>query len=92
MIDNELFVVTVATVPVAVYKIEGVENEQVRPGEDKPRFHYRGTLLHRVYPGLVDRPLSPAVPVQYKDRVRQIMSSRIKVVSGGPIGYLNAGS
>lgn len=92
VIDNELFVVTVATVPVAVYRIEGVEDEQVRPGEDNPRFHYSGTLLHRVYPGLVDRPLSPSVPVQYKDRVRQIMSSRIKVVSGGPIGYLNAGS
>ncbi|OZC42480.1 hypothetical protein CH286_25255 [Rhodococcus sp. WWJCD1] len=92
VIDNELFVVTVATVPVAVYKIEDVESEQVRSGEDKPRFHYSGTLLHRVYPGLVDRALSPAVPVQYKDRVRQIMSSRIKVVSGGPIGYLNAGS
>lgn len=90
VIDNELFAVTIASVPVAVYKIDGVEDEHVRPGEDRPRYHYRGTLLHRSHPGMSDLPLSPAVPVQYQDQVRQIMSSRIKVVSGGPIGYLGS--
>lgn len=92
VIDNELFAVTIASVPVAVYKIDGVEAELVRRGEDRPRFHYRGTLLHRSHPGMSDLQLSPAVPVQYQDQVRQIMSSRIKVVSGGPIGYLGVDS
>lgn len=90
LIDNELFAVTIASVPVAVYKIDGVEDKRVRRGEDRPRYHYRGILLHRSHPGMSDLPLSPAVPVRYQDQVCQIMSSRIKVVSGGPIGYLGA--
>lgn len=90
VIGNELFAVTIASVPVAVYKIDGVEDERVRRGEDRPRFHYRGILLHRSHPGMPDLPLSPAVPVRYRDQVRQIMSSRIKVLSGGPIAYLGS--
>lgn len=90
VLDNELLTVTVATIPVAVYQIDGVEGEKRYPGESRSRFHYTGSLLHRVHPGVLDLPLSPGVPARYRDQVRQIMSSRIKVVSGGPIGYLGA--
>lgn len=87
VLDNELFAVTVSTVPVAVYGVHEHLESIYREGEDKPRHRYAGVLLGRVYPGMAARTL-PHTPGHLRDRVEQIMASRIKVSSGGPIGYL----
>jgi hypothetical protein len=85
--DNELFVVTVATFPVAVYRITGQEKSFTPRDEDSPRQHYNGKLLARVGRGMVPGPREP-MPGYLRPLVHQIMSSRISVNSGGPIGYL----
>lgn len=87
VLDNELFAVTVATFPVAVYRIFGLEASRTRADEDAQRHHYAGQLLARVTPGMIVRWREP-IPGHLRARVDQIMSSRITVASGGPIGYL----
>jgi hypothetical protein len=89
VLDNQLFVVTVATFPVAVYQITGYEASYTRPDEDQPRHHYAGTLLARVTPGMVARLCEP-MPGHLWRLVEQVMESRITVNSGGPIGYLES--
>ncbi|MGV9336960.1 hypothetical protein [Nocardia sp. NPDC003726] len=85
ILDNELFAVTVATVPVAVYAITALEDAFHPLGEPEIRHKFAGDLLARW-----NQPVTPDVDSRLRDRVQQIMSSRISVSSGGPIGYLNA--
>lgn len=82
---NELFAVTISTIPVAVYRITAVDDQMYRDDEDKPRFRYAGELLsmwpsQQIRKGTSYNGLATLV--------QQIMSSRIAVSSGGPIGYL----
>ncbi len=87
VVDNELFVVTVATFPVAVYRILERADSVTRPDEDVPRHHYAGQLLARIRPGMaVAYPQN--TPGHLRLMAQQIMNSRIVVTSGGPIGYL----
>jgi hypothetical protein len=89
VLDNELFVVTVSTFPVAVYRILDRVASKVREGEVEFHHHYSGQLLARVYPGLA--PVFPrATPAPLHNLARQIMGSRIAVPNGGRIGYLEA--
>lgn len=89
VLDNELFVVTVSTFPVAVYRIVGLVASKVREGEIEFHHHYSGQLLARVYPDLV--PVFPqATPGHLHGLARQIMRSRIAVSRGDRIGYLGA--
>jgi hypothetical protein len=87
VLDNELFAVTVANFPVAVYRISGVEDSYTRSDEDSPRQHYAGQLLARISPAMVASRREP-MPGHLRPLVNQIMASRITVASGGPIGYL----
>jgi hypothetical protein len=89
VMDNELFVVTVSTFPVAVYRIVDRVASKVREGEVEFHHHYAGQLLARVYPDLVPV-FSQATPAHLHRLARQIMGSRIAVSSGGRIGYLEA--
>jgi hypothetical protein len=87
VVDNELFAVSVATFPVAVYRILGTAGSITRADEDTPRHHYAGQLLARVHPGMeVTYPQD--TPGHLRGLAKQIMHSRIVVSSGGPIGYL----
>jgi|GEM_PF-1890715 len=102
VIDNQLYAVTVSTIPVAVYNIRGVIGSYQRTTESGSRYHFDGTLLAR----LGDGPryaanhaahgitTNPLIHVNSNDslhdRVQTIMNSRITVNSGGPIGYLEA--
>jgi hypothetical protein len=88
ILDNELFAVTVSTIPVAVYQITGHAGTLTREDEDTPRHKYSGKLLARVYPGMPRPRVLGTMPGHLRTAVEQIMSSRIKVSSGGPIGYL----
>ncbi|WP_446225015.1 hypothetical protein ACTWPB_07850 [Nocardia sp. IBHARD005] len=84
VLDNELFAVTVATIPVAVYAISALEDTYQDQG-DETRHRFTGDLLARW-----GEPLTPDIDPRLKERAEQIMSSRISVSSGGPIAYLNA--
>ncbi|MFG1802433.1 hypothetical protein ACGFI4_20025 [Micromonospora carbonacea] len=87
ILGNVLMAVTLATIPVAVYRITGQIGEKYRDGEDAPRHHYAGQLLARVHPGM-HRTYPQSTPGHLRDLAKQIMKSRIAVSSGGPIGYL----
>lgn len=87
VLDNELFAVTVATFPVAVYQIVGHNESHTRPDEEAPRHHFVGRLLGRISPGMVATYREP-MPGYLRPLVERIMASRIMVSSGGPIGYL----
>lgn len=87
ILDNELFVVTLATFPVALYRITQRLDTITRAGEDRPRHQYEGQLLARVHPGM-QSVLSRDTPGYLRKPAQQVMSSRIAVASGGPIGYL----
>ncbi|MGI5236471.1 hypothetical protein [Dactylosporangium sp. CA-139066] len=87
VLDNVLLAVTLATFPVAVYRVTNRVNEKYREGEDQPRHHYAGQLLARVHPGMQAEHLKNA-PGHLRELAKQIMASRITVSSGGPIGYL----
>ena len=89
VLDNQLFTVTVSTVPVAVYRVSTHLGSIYREGEDQPRHHYGGTLLALIHPGIAEIKVLPDTPDHLRDRVEQIMSSRIEVSSGGPIAYLH---
>lgn len=90
VLGNELFAVTVATFPVALYRITGHLRSFTREGEKHQRHHYEGQLLARVHPGMKIR-LEADIPEHLKNPTRQVMESRIVVSSGGPIGYLKPG-
>jgi hypothetical protein len=87
VIDNELLAVTVATVPVAIYRILGKADTIVRPDETTPRHAFTGQLLGRIHPGL-NTTFPQNTPGHLRSIARQIMNSAISVTSGGPIGYL----
>lgn len=87
VVNNELFAVTVATFPVAVYRILKLQASETRPDEPTARHHYAGQLLARVTRGMVVGYRDP-MPGHLRSLVTQIMASRIVVSSGGPIGYL----
>lgn len=87
VMDNVLFAVTVATYPVAVYRIIGHNASYTRPDEDTPRQHFAGRLLARISPEMVTTRREP-MPGHLRPLVDRIMASRITVSSGGPIGYL----
>lgn len=90
VLDNELFAVTVSTIPVAVYQITGHSDPFVRPGETAPRYQYEGQLLARIHPGMGSPTVRKNTPGHLRKLAEQIMNSRITVSSGGPIGYLEA--
>lgn len=91
VVDNELLVVTVATFPVALFRILEHVDSIVRPDEPRPRHKFSGELLGRVYPDMAqDLPLG--TPGHLREMAKQIMNSRISVNSGGPIGYLEPDS
>ncbi|WP_188830547.1 hypothetical protein [Nocardia camponoti] len=85
VLDNELFAVTVATIPVAVYAISALGDPYQEQGDVETRHRFTGDLLARW-----GEPLTPDIDPRLKERTEQIMSSRISVSSGGPIAYLNA--
>ena len=87
VLDNELLVVTVATFPVAVYRIVGKAKTIVRPDETTSRHAFTGQLLGRVHPTMATT-FPQDTPGHLRMMARQIMDSRITVDSGGPIGYL----
>lgn len=87
VIDNELLAVTVATFPVAVYRIIDRSDTIVRPGEATPRHAFRGQLLGRMQPG-ASIVFPQGTPGHLCAMAKQVMSSGISVNSGGPIGYL----
>lgn len=87
VVDNELFAVTVATFPVAVYRILSRVTSITRADEDTPRHHYAGQLLARVHPGM-EITVPQDTPGHLRGLAKQIMASRIVVSSGGPVGYL----
>lgn len=89
VIDNELFVVTVATFPVALYRVTGRTGSVTRADEETPRHRYGGQLVARVHPGMAVTYLQDA-PGHLRLMAKQIMTSRIVVSSGGPIGYLES--
>jgi hypothetical protein len=89
VVDNELFVVTVGTFPVALYRITERLSTKVREDEDRPRHCYGGQLLARVHSG-IQNTFAKDMPGYLQERARQVMNSRIVVSSGGPIGYLDA--
>ena len=60
VVDNELFAVTVATFPVAVYRILEIAGNITRADEDTRRHHYAGQLLAGSTPAW--RPPSPRTP------------------------------
>jgi hypothetical protein len=88
VLDNELFAVTVATFPVAVYRITDHLESLTREDEELPRQHFGGQLLARVSPGMHVSRRRP-FPGHLEQLVDTIMASRITVSSGGPIGYLD---
>lgn len=87
VIDNVLFVVTVATFPVALYRVTGEAKQIVRPDETVPRYHFTGQLLARVSAEMAPT-FNGQAPGHLQPIAKQIMNSRITVTSGGPIGYL----
>lgn len=87
VIDNELFAVTVATFPVALYRITELVDSVIWDGEETPRHHYAGQLLARVHPGM-SLTYAADIPENLRLMAKQVMGSRIIVSSGGPIGYL----
>jgi hypothetical protein len=91
VVDNELLAVTVATFPVAVYRILGKAKTIVRADETTSRHAFTGQLLGRVHPGM-STTFPQDTPGHLHQMARQIMNSRIAVSSGGPIGYLEPGT
>lgn len=89
VLDNEVFAVTVATVPVAVYRITDHVGTYVQPGENRVRHHYAGQLLGRLS-GDLEPDVRQNTPPALRELARQILSSRIRTSSGGPIAYLGA--
>lgn len=85
--DNVLFAVTVSTFPVAVYAITDRIDSFQRAGEAWLRHHFAGDLLARAHPRMVAT-YRQDVRGDLRELARQIMTSRIAVDSGGPIGYL----
>lgn len=90
VLNNELFAVTVSTIPVAVYRITGHSEPFFRSGKVAPRYKYEGQLLGRVHPGMGTPVIRQDTPGHLRQLAAQIMTSRITVSSGGPIGYLEA--
>lgn len=87
--DNQVLAVTVATVPVAVYRITDHVDTYTRPDENRPRHHYAGQLLGRLGADLEPR-MRQDTPGDLRALARQILTSRIRTSSGGPIAYLGA--
>ncbi|CAD6015962.1 hypothetical protein [Agreia sp. COWG] len=87
VVDNQLFVVTVAEFPVALYMINHLIETMTRDHENRPRHHYSGRLLARVHAGM-STSFAADLPADLLDTATQVMNSRIRVSSGGPIGYL----
>lgn len=89
IVANQLYVVTVATYPVALYEITGHSKTVVLPGETSPRHGFSGRLLARIRPGLTLH-VTAGLDANLHAAAHQIMTSRVIVQSGGPIGYLTA--
>lgn len=87
VLDNVLFTVTVATIPVAVYALRALAGTHQRPGEKWLRYHFDGTLLARMHRG---QAISYAENTSADLRVlaQTIMSTRVSANSGGPLAYL----
>lgn len=94
IIDNLLYAVTVATIPVCVYAITGINDTQQRGTEKGQRYRFDGQLLARLTPDANSEIPTATYQIGNTDRlyqrVVQIMGSRISVTSGGPIAYLDS--
>jgi hypothetical protein len=90
---NQLFSVTIATFPTAVFSVSRADERDGLPAsirvahENFARHRYNGTLLARIRR---DRSLwiADGLPEDVEAPVRQIMRSRVYTKSGGPIAYL----
>ena len=88
VIYNELFAVTIAEFPVALYLLHEHVDHRRFGDEGFDRHHFAGTLLARLDADLeLDIRPSPALS---ESDIRTIMASRIRTSSGGPVGYLEA--
>lgn len=87
VLENVLFTVTVATIPVGVYALHALAGTHQRPGEKWLRYHFNGTLLARMHRG---QTISYAenTSADLRALARTIMSSRVSASSGGPLAYL----
>lgn len=90
ILDNELWAVTVSTIPVAVFQITDHLDQTDPSAGDLNRHRYGGKLLARMHPGLGEVKVRESTPGHLRAGVAQIMKSRIEVSSGGPIGYLTS--
>lgn len=87
VLDNQLWATCVATVPVAVYVIDGLEESMTRPDETRLRHHYAGRLIGRLHHDL-EPDLRQNRPAHLRALAQQILTSRVYTSSGGPIAYL----
>ncbi|MEZ0446866.1 hypothetical protein [Cellulomonas sp. ICMP 17802] len=95
VVDNQLFAVALATIPVAVFEVTETLDCITRPDEASRgirRYSYGGRLLARIHEGGLEPVVERALPKDLRDRAAQIMASRIlnsDAAAGGPIAYLN---
>jgi hypothetical protein len=89
VLANELFAVSVSTIPLAVLRVTGAERP-VRFDDGQLRHRFTGELLARLDPDLSARVLTAEAALA--GAARQILTSRVSVSSGGPIGYLAPGA
>lgn len=96
--DNQLFVVTIATFPVAVFTVNRDLDaadplpQTIRvPHETFDRHRYNG-VMHARIKGDGSVYVDPGLPDELDRPVRQIMRKRINTTSGGPIAYLDVDS
>lgn len=87
VLDNLLFTVSVATIPVAVYAAHALAGTHQRPGEKWLRHHFDGTLLARMHRGQTVT-YAQNTPAGLRALVQTIMTTRVSASSGGPLAYL----
>lgn len=88
VVGNELFVVTVSTIPVAVYAVTELLDSFQWPGELFWRKHFGGTLLAGMHGG-GSISYAKSGPADLLALATTVMSSRVfDATSGGPVAYL----
>ena len=89
VLELELFIVTMSTIPFAAYLVDGVVTTQQRLGEAGERVHYSGRLIGRIDANGQWRTLTED-PDWAREALARLAHGRIKVSSGGPIAYLTS--
>jgi hypothetical protein len=92
VLDNKLFVVTIAEFPVALYLLRepadgGLVASQRFGRENFDRHHFEGDLVARLDANLAVF-YEEGLPPWLTKLAPVVMSARIRATSGGPIGYL----